>query len=302
MATGVSRHAAEAVPAVVPPAPSTVDLHTHTRRSDGVLEPAELVQQAAAAGVRILAITDHDSLAAFRELRAAGAVPPGVRLLPGVEINAVAGGDEGFWESELHVLGLGVDPDDDAFEAALAAQRAQRRHRFDRILARLRDLGMPVDDAVASMPIADEDALGRPTVARALIATGHATSVEDAFRRWLGHGLPAYVPRGGLGPRGAIEAIRRAGGIPVLAHFAEAPTRIATIRELVEAGLGGLEVYYRAWDLATVDAVGRVARELGLVATGGSDYHGDLGPYAEAHAGLWVPPEVGERLLAALGC
>jgi hypothetical protein len=137
-------------------------------------------------------------------------------------------------------------------------------------------------------------------VARALVARGHATSVEDAFQRLLGRGLPAYVPRGGLDPAGAIQAIRAAGGLPVLAHFREAIERMGIVRELVGLGLGGLEVYYRSWDRHTVELVGAVARNLGLVATGGTDYHGDLGPYAEAHAALWVPPEVGVALAGAI--
>ncbi|HKG57345.1 MAG TPA: PHP domain-containing protein [Candidatus Limnocylindrales bacterium] len=296
---GADRHAAEPSDPVLPPRPSPIDLHTHTRRSDGVVEPVDLVAQAHAAGVRVLAITDHDTLAAFRELRASSAVPPDLQLTPAVEINAVADGRDGFWEGELHVLGFGMDPDDEAFEAALAGQRAQRRRRFERILTRLRGLGMAVDDVVDAAAN-DDAALGRPTVARALIAKGHATSVEDAFRRWLGHGMPAWAPRDGLGPRQAIEAIAAAGGVPVLAHFGEARDRIAVIRELVGLGLRGLEVHYRSWDRETVERVHGVADELGLIRTGGTDYHGDLGPYAEAHAGLWVPPEVAERLLSAM--
>ena len=291
------RYAGFAVDPIVPPAPSTIDLHTHTRRSDGVLQPLGLIQQAVAAGIRLLAITDHDSLQAVRELRAtARAIPSGLELLAGVEINAVAGGRDGFWEGEIHVLGFGMDPDDEPFEAALRGQRAQRRIRFERILGRLRALGMPIDDVIETMDIADDDAIGRPTIARALIATGHATSVEDAFRRWIGHGMPAWAPRDGLGPREAIGAIRAAGGVPVLAHFGEARERIGVVRELIEDGLAGLEVHYRNWGRATIESVGAVADELGLLRTGGTDYHGDLGPYAESHAGLWVPPEVGERL------
>ncbi len=294
-----TRHVDEPWNAVVPPAPSTIDLHTHTRRSDGVLEPAELARQAAAAGVRLLAVTDHDSLAGYREA-AAAFTPPGLELVPGVEINAVAGGREGFWEGELHVLGIGMRADDEAFEAALGAQRDQRRRRFTLMLERLRALGMAVDDEIERLAPATDDALGRPMVARALIAKGHAISVEDAFRRWLGHGMPAWVPRDGLGPRGAIEAIARAGGLPVLAHFGEARERIGVVRELVDAGLRGLEVHYRSWDQVTVAKVGNVADELGLLRTGGSDYHGDFGPYAESHASLWVPPSAADRLREAL--
>ena len=285
---------------VVPPGPSPVDLHAHTRRSDGVLEPAELARAAAGCGVTILALTDHDTLAGYREIVAAGAVPAGMTLLPGVEINALMPHDLGLWESELHILGFGMDPGDDAFEAALVAQRRQRRIRFDHTVDRLRELGLGIDAQVATLARDRDDALGRPTVARALIAAGHATSVEDAFHRLLGHGCPAYVPRLGLGPVEAIRAIRAAGGLAALAHFSEAPARTDVVRELVEAGLGGLEVYYRSFDVPAVQAVGKVATALGLIATGGSDYHGDTGTYAEAHAGLWVPPSAGDVLVGQL--
>ncbi len=285
---------------VMPPGPSTVDLHTHSSRSDGVLAPAALVEAVVAAGVRVFSLTDHDTLAGYREL-AAGDLPPGLTLIPGVEINALVTRDLGLWEGELHILGFGMDPVDARFEAALASQRAARRTRFDRTVALLRELGLPIDEQVAALDFGDDDALGRPTIARALIAAGFARSVEDAFSRIIGHGSPGYVRREGLGPDAAIAAIAAAGGIPVLAHFREAPARLDLLRELIAAGLRGLEVYYRSFDAMAVEAVGTVARRLGFMATGGSDYHGDLGTYAESHAGLWVPPEVGEVLLRTLG-
>lgn len=287
--------------AVVPPAPATVDLHTHTTRSDGVLPPAALVQAAFDAGVRILSLTDHDTLAGYRDVVAQGAVPPGMTLVAGVEINALVTRDLGLWEGELHILGFGVDPDDDAFEAAMGAQRDQRRLRFGRTVERLREIGLPIDAQVAELTPGVDDALGRPTIARALIAAGFASSVEDAFTRLIGHGMPGYVPRSGLGPGDAIATIRAAGGVAVLAHFREAPQRPEVVAELVDAGLGGLEVYYRTFDQVAVEAMGRVAAALGLLATGGSDHHGDLGPYAASHAQLWVPPAVGTALLERLG-
>jgi hypothetical protein len=277
---------------VEPPGPSTIDLHTHTTRSDGVLEPAVVVQAAADVGVRLLALTDHDTLAGYREVVAAEAIPLGLILVPGVEINAIVTRDLGLWEGELHILGFGMDPADDEFEEVLAGQRARRRERFVRTVELLRELGLSIDAQLAEITESTDSALGRPTVARALMAAGHARSVEDAFSRLLGWGKPAYVPRTGLGPMGAIDAILDAGGLPVLAHFGEAPSRVDVVRELAEAGLGGLEVYYRSFDVATVEGVGDVARALDLVPTGGSDYHGDTGSYAEAHAALWVPPEV----------
>ena len=285
---------------MVPPEPSIVDLHTHTSRSDGLLAPWALVADAAAAGIRTLAITDHDTLAGYREVVAGGApLPAGLALIPGVEINAVAGGLD-LPDGELHVVGLGVDPGDDAFEAALAGQRGGRRRRFERMAARLRAAGLAVDDQLAGLDTANDDALGRPTLARALVAAGFATSVQDAFARFVGRGGPGYVPREGLGPLEAIRAIRGAGGIPVLAHFSAAPSRMVLLQQLREAGLRGLEVHHRSFDAATVAAVAAVARELGLLPSGGTDYHGDDETYAEAIAETWVPPGIADGVLVAL--
>ena len=295
------RHAQPATP-VVPEGPSPVDLHTHTLRSDGILEPRDLVEQAAAVGVRILAITDHDNLAGYRELTAPGSapLPTGLDLLPGVEINCLTDGQQDVFEGELHILGFGVRPDDEAFEAILVRQREGRRIRFDRTLEMLRRQGLSVDGAAEGLDLSVTESLGRPTVARLMIASGHVASVEEAFKRWLGRGCPAYVPREGIGPVRAITAIRAAGGLPVLAHFGEADAHESLVRDLQAIGLGGLEVYYRTFDQERVDSVGRVADELGLVKTGGSDFHGDTGSYAEMHSRTWVPEAVGERLRNAL--
>jgi predicted metal-dependent phosphoesterase TrpH len=124
--------------------------------------------------------------------------------------------------------------------------------------------------------------------------------VEDAFSRIIGHGGPGYVRREGLGPEGAIAAILAAGGIPVLAHFREGPGRPDVIRELMEQGLGGLEVYYRSFDRGTVAAMASLAAGNRLIPTGGSDYHGDLGPYSATHAQLWVPDDVGNGLVGSV--
>ena len=278
---------------------STVDLHTHTLRSDGVLQPVELVRAAAAAGVKTLAITDHDSLAAYRELIVGRAMPAPIELIPGVEINALAKGIP-LAEGELHILGFGMDPANEAFEAALAKQRSARRIRFERTVTRLREVGMPIAAHIGHIDLTRDDALGRPTIARALIAAGHATSVEDAFNRLIGWGGPGYVAREGMGPREAIDAIRTAGGVPVLAHFSEAPDQVPLLRELIAMGLAGLEVNYISFAPETVVAVASVAAALKLLATGGSDYHGDTSTYAGAHAALHVPDAVGDRLHEAL--
>ncbi len=280
------------------------DFHTHTTRSDGVLEPAELASQARAAGVRTLGIADHDSLAGYRELTAPGAapLPVGLVLVPAVEINSVAGHFAAdLPEGELHLLGFGVDPDDGAFEAALADQRGARRVRFGRMVDRLRELGLSIDLQVAALDLSADDALGRPTVARALVAAGHAVDVQDAFSRLIGHGRPGYVPRAGLDPIAAIRAIRTAGGLASLAHFPEAPIREPLIRELMDAGLGALETHHRSFDEPTRLAMSAAAQRLRLAETGGSDYHGDHGPYAETHAELVMPGWLVDGVIAAIG-
>lgn len=278
---------------------STVDLHSHTLRSDGILQPTELIDAAAAAGVRTLAITDHDTLAGYRELVRDGRVPDGIDLIPGVEINALARGIP-LADGELHILGFGMDPDDAAFEQALATQRAARRVRFERTVALLREIGMPIDEQLAHLDLGRDDALGRPTIGRALIAAGHAASVEDAFRRLIGGGGPAYVAREGMGPRDAITAIRAAGGVPVLAHFSEAPEQVPLLRELAGLGLAGLETFHLSFGPETVAAVSRVAKLLRLLGTGGTDFHGDTSTYGEAHAALHVPERVGAEVRSAI--
>jgi hypothetical protein len=288
-------------PAVVPAYPSRVDLHTHSRRSDGILEPQALVQAAAAVGVRVLALADHDTLAGVRDLSAAGTPPLPLDLVAAVEINSVASGIDRLWEGELHILGLGVDPDDEAFEATLQRQRDSRSTRFALIVARLRELGLPVDDGAAAVRNAPGSSLGRPQIARLLVAAGHAPSVDAAMKTLLARGMPAYVPRQGLGPQQAIAAIRAAGGLPALAHFADGPSRRALVTDLVSEGLGGLEVHYRHFDAQTVADMAALAADLCLVPTGGSDYHGDVETYAEAHAALFVPDEDAEAIYAALG-
>jgi predicted metal-dependent phosphoesterase TrpH/GNAT superfamily N-acetyltransferase len=298
--SGVKRHHAP-TQRRVPPTPAGIDLHSHTSRSDGILTPSELVQAASAAGVRLLAITDHDTLAGVRDLRRSAAIPPGLEVLPGIELNSVVTEPAELGEGEVHVLGIGVDPDDDELEGALARQRRSRRTRFERMVRLLRALGMPIDAELEQQPpVDDDDALGRPRIARAMIAAGYATSVEDAFNRHLSKGRAAYVPRLGLNAVESIRAIRSAGGLASLAHFSEAKEHVPFIRELMDAGLNGLEVYYRAFELPVVETLRKVALDLRLVMTGGTDFHGDRESYAEAHAQLWVPDEIEPRLRDAL--
>ena len=293
---------APAIGRLVPPSPSRVDFHAHTNRSDGLLEPSALVAAAAAAGVRTLAVTDHDTLAGYRSLVAtwAPALPAGLDLVPGIEINASVPDLVGLPDGELHLVGLGVDPSAESFEVVLDLQRGARRRRFERMLVKLREAGLPVDAQLEGRDRSAEESLGRPTLARALVAAGFAADVPDAFDRIVGHGRPGYVRREAMGPGEALAAIRGAGGLPVLAHFAAAPERPDLVRDLIVAGLGGIEVHHRSFDAATVERMRAVAVAHRLVPSGGTDFHGDDGTYAEAIAETWVPDDVAEGMRIAL--
>ncbi len=287
-----------------------VDLHCHSRRSDGVLEPQELYAAMRAWGLRLAAITDHDTLEGYRALRAAGlgdtASRHGPRLVPGLEINTVAdAGMEtralGRVDGELHILGYGVDADDPGLDDLLCRQRHARETRIDLTLAALRDQGTPVDDEFASLGLPATTSRGRPHVGEALVLAGHATSVQDAFDRWLAPGRPAYVPRQGIGPRAAVDAIRDAGGLAVLAHSPTAPDHPDDVARLVDWGLSGIEVHYRTFDAPTVERMADFASRTGLLSTGGSDFHGQDAPYTDVAARTWVPDQVGDALLQAIG-
>lgn len=190
----------------------------------------------------------------------------GIELVPGLEINCDVPG------AEIHVLGYHVDWQADWFQRFLREQREERRARVHRIVERLTELGMPLT-AEEVFAICREGSAGRPHVAQAMVDRGYVKSVREAFDRWLHAGGPANVPRRRLTPVEAVKVIRRAGGVPVLAHPGLA-NRDELIPELVEAGLAGIETYYPEHSAAQIEAYRATCRRLNLVATGGSDYHG----------------------------
>jgi predicted metal-dependent phosphoesterase TrpH len=285
-----------------------VDLHCHTNRSDGVLSPTELLAAMTDWGIQVAAISDHDTLAGYRQLReaaTAGHTPASAPyLIPATEINSIADrtlvelGVE-LEEGELHILGYGVDADDQAFEHKLAAQRDARMARLHMIIERLRELGVPIDEQIAPA-LASEEAVGRPHIARAMVAAGHVSTVQDAFDKWIDRNGPAYVPRQGMKSREAIDAILDAHGIPVLAHYPAAPEQPTLMKLITDWGVRGLEVYYRRFSQETITAMEELAGEMGLVATGGSDYHGDTGTYADSMRTTFVPRAMADKLLAAI--
>lgn len=252
----------------------SVDLHTHTTASDGTLAPAALVREAAGRGVRVLAITDHDSTDGLAEALEAAA-PLGVAIVPGLEINCDVD------RSEVHVLGYFVDYEAPWFQAFLREQRAERVARIHRLAERLAELGMPIDPEEV-FALVKEGSPGRPHVARVMVQRGYVKSVPEAFERYLHAGGPASVPRRRLAPAEAVAVIRRAGGVPVLAHPGVAG-RDDLIPGLIDAGLMGIETYYPEHTPAQRRAYLEICRQHDLVPTGGSDYHGP-------HSGHAHPP------------
>jgi predicted metal-dependent phosphoesterase TrpH len=272
-----------------------------------VLPPEELYQAMAECGLEVVAISDHDTLNGLRALREAGlgvVGGSGPQIIPAVEINSIADReliDMGveLEEGELHILGFGVNVNDVAFLGAMEKQRDARRIRLMMIIDALRDLGKPIDDQIAPV-LASDEALGRPHIARAMVAAGHVQSVQQAFDEWIDNKGPAYVPRQGMYSRAAIDTIASAGGVPVLAHYPAAPEQPELIDLLMGWGLRGLEVYYRRFLAPSVVAMEKLCVERNLIATGGSDYHGDGMSYAEAQPTTYVPRDVADRLLEAI--
>ena len=241
-----------------------VDLHMHSTASDGSRSPAQVVHAAKRASLAAIALTDHDTVAGLAEARAVG-VELGVRVVNGVELSAVEG------DTETHLLGLHL-ADTAVLERGLAELRDMRGRRAARIVALLQAQGVQVtlDDVLLQ---AGSGAIGRPHVARALVADGWATDVRDAFDRYLGAGRPAYVAKDQLGMREAIEMVHAAGGLAVLAHPGPAGTR-ERIEPLVALGLDGVEVRHPSHSPQDTARLRAIVDQLGLVASGGSDWHG----------------------------
>jgi predicted metal-dependent phosphoesterase TrpH len=274
-----------------------VDLHSHTTASDGTLAPRELVRLAARHGVRVLAVTDHDSTGGLAEaMEEAKSLPP-LEIVPGLEINCDVPG------AEIHVLGYCVDWDAAWFQEFLGTQREERRQRVYRIAARLGELGMPIDPEEV-FALVKEGSAGRPHVAQVMVDRGYVKSVREAFDRYLSMNGPANVPRKRFTPVEAVRVIRRARGVPVLAHPGLA-NRDELIPELVDAGLLGIEAFYPEHSSAQIATYREMCARLGLIATGGSDFHGPRvgGP---RHPGVQPVPEsawheLRERLASLAG-
>jgi hypothetical protein len=247
-----------------------IDLHVHSNASDGTDDPAEVIRRAAAAGLDVLALTDHDTQAGLTEARAA--LPEGLILIPGMELSCQLDG------RSVHLLGYLFDPDDPAIAAETAQVRDDRTYRAQAMVARLAELGTGVTWEQVS-EIAGDGVVGRPHIARALAASGAIAEPADAFTpEWIGDGGRAFVDRYAPDLAHAVTLIRAAGGVPVLAHPRSPGYEIpdAVIAELTGAGLCGIEVFHFDHDEAERMRLSALARSLDLIATGGSDDHGSF--------------------------
>lgn len=257
--------------------PPTIDLHTHSSASDGTDPPAELVRLAAAAGVDVLAITDHDTTAGWD--RAAAALPSGMTLLPGAEFSCVHA-TPGGRRISLHLLGYLFDEGDPALASELAALRRDRETRARRMVERLQELGVPLEYAEVAA-IAGAAPVGRPHIARALAHAGVVARPQEAFTpEWIGSGGRAWIGKRAIDPVHAVALVAAAGGVTVVAHVG-AHRRGPVVSDdvvvaLARAGLTGLEVDHPDHDEPTRTRLRGFAGELGLVVTGGSDDHGSL--------------------------
>jgi len=273
-----------------------IDLHTHSTFSDGSLAPTDLVERAVLAGIGMLALTDHDTIAGVEEARlAAGRL--GIRLVPGVEISAT-------WRHQsIHVLGLWIDPASQRLQSVLDGQAERRRERMRRICAKLSRTGLPGDALLAAV----ESCPGLPTrshLAAALVAGGHVKREEDAFRKFLGAGKPGHVAPEWPPLAEVVTAIRNAGGIASMAHplryRLSSGARGRLLSEFAEAGGSAIEVITGVNGAQHAHACAALARKFGLRASIGSDFHhpqlawNPLGRLAKLPGGIepvWRGPE-----------
>jgi predicted metal-dependent phosphoesterase TrpH len=252
-----------------------IDLHTHSSVSDGTDTPAELVANAAASGLDVMALTDHDTTKGWAA--ATEALPAGLTLVRGAELSCISPDGRGG-TCTVHVLAYLFDPDSAPIVAEQHRLRGERRHRLRRMAIQMRADGLPIDpdEVMDGLPVGSS--AGRPHLAMALQRAGLVTSVGEAFDRYLNNGGRYYLPKADTPVRDAIEMINEAGGVTVLAHaFAQTRGRIVTedvIRDLAAAGLAGIEVDHPDHDAAARVRLRALATELGLPTTGSSDYHG----------------------------
>ncbi len=280
-----------------------IDLHIHSTASDGTCTPTEILTMAVEIGLQAIAITDHDTIDGSRSALESG-VPERLRFITGVEISTQA--PDGFpIKGSLHILGYGVDVNDPALNDALNELQRARDERVPKIIERLNRIGIDITMEQVGEHVGDGSA-GRPHVARALIDSGVASDVNDAFDRYLSKGQPGYVDMYRFPCETAMTLIREAGGISVLAHPYLVPDNPpndlhALVSRLYDMGLMGIEAFYPNHSTGDVKRYQALAGEFDLLVTGGTDFHGDLIPEIMLGRGkgdLHIPFSLYEQLIA----
>jgi len=277
-------------PAVRPEWPVEIDLHLHTTASDGTLTPRQLIDQVATTSLRVVAVTDHDSTNGLNEAIEASAAHPQLTVIPGIELGT---SDE---ESELHLLGYFIDPDNTVMQSKLEQFRVERVEAARAMVNRLAEIKRPVSwERVVEMA---SGSVGRPHIARAIVEAGHVETVAEAFDRYIGEKGVARVPRPKLHPVAALEMIHAAGGIGVIAHPRTVNKLDNLVKQLVDVGLAGIEVYAEKYASDRRDEYLDIATRYDLVPSGGTDYHA-LGAKNETTPGTnGPPPDTVSKLLA----
>jgi 3',5'-nucleoside bisphosphate phosphatase len=259
-----------------------IDLHTHSTASDGSLSPAALIRLARKINLTAVALCDHDTTAGLQEA-AATAAEIGQQFVPGIELSAT-------WQNvTVHIVGLYITPGNKALQEMLSRTRGMRDRRNPQIITALRRLGIDITmaDVTSDRP---GDSVGRPHIAKQLVKKGIVQSTDEAFEKYLGEGASAHVPKDRLPASEAIDTIRAAGGVPILAHPHQTglllPALDTFVGELTELGLLGIEVFCSGYKSNRSTAYTRIARRHGLVRSGGSDFHGDAKPAIRLGRGI----------------
>ncbi len=269
---------------------SKVDLHIHSTASDGRLSPAEVVRKSAKAGLTVIALADHDTVDGIAPALEAAKTFPWLRVIPGVEISTDVP------KGEVHVLGYFIDYTHQELLATLERMRDSRRERAQGMIAKLRNLGLPIKwERVQE--IVGSGSVGRPHLAQAMLEKGYIASIKEAFTKYIGWGGLAYVEREKMSPGEAAKLILQANGLPVLAHPLTINDPEAMVIELKASGLAGIEAYYDGYTAEEINRLVSLAERHGLIITGGSDYHGLDASTETMIGGAEVPIESAEQLV-----
>ena len=269
------------------------DFHCHSTASDGVLSPTDLITLAYEQGVRVMALTDHDSTDGIAEAKQA--VPDDMTLIPGVEFGTDIPG------AEIHMLGLYLDPNQPELQVILKGLRDGRLGRGEGIVKKLRQMGLEISWEQVQR-IAGEASVGRPHIATALVENKQVATVKEAFDKYISRNGPAYVERDKMTPVDAVKTIVEMGGIPCIAHPLDLEDLDDILVELKAAGMVAMEVYYKNYSSDEVERLRQLAEKYGLLALGGSDYHGLHGPDEPFPGGQQTPvPDESIQELLRLG-